>query len=436
MPQGTSSDEPYEDQGRRTPPPAYTPYDPRSSVPAGYEPRHNPRSSRNRRSPYHSPPSGAGGNRRHRTTPDTHTYSTRSSPPGDPHPFPSAYQSSVGAPPPGVKPIGHVVTHETNGSIKGAYIIDPDKTNESTGKVHFTTSNGAIDVDLAVLPASLSARTGQLSRKTADLALETSCGGIKLRMVRIVLFTSSFRRKLTENRAHIQRTTTVYVKSSNGNVIIFLPRSFQGILKTTAANGKVKFSEGIIDNMTSINTWGAGKIAFIGSTEGLPPIPPEAPAEEDDYYDDGGVNISFRGNGVRNPGSGFFNGARNFSIVGGTFSTFPADAQVFHSWSSGGPTTSSSSRGRGSGSGRRQRPSTTNFELQWDGSRVDASSSNGNVQIAYDDEDAFGSSGRWRSDLASSSDSRRAGSGGIRSNFVITGDSSWPSWTGIIGAVF
>jgi len=87
-----------------------------------------------------------------------------------------------------LKPIGHVVTYETNGSIKGAYIIDPDKTNESTGKVHLTTSNGAIDVDLAILPASLSARTRQLSRKTADLALETSCGGIKLRMVRTFTF--------------------------------------------------------------------------------------------------------------------------------------------------------------------------------------------------------------------------------------------------------
>ncbi len=190
----------------------------------------------------------------------------------------------------------------------------------------------------------------------------------------------------------------------------------------------MKFSEGIIENMTSINTWGAGKVAFIGSTEGLPPIPPEAPAEEDDYGEEG-VNISFRGNGVRSPGSGFFNGARNFSIVGGTFNTFPADAQVFTGWSSPGATTSLSSR-RGSSS-RRQRQTTTDFELQWDGSRVEASSSNGNVQIAYDDEDAFGSSGRWKSEVVSS-DSRRAG--GVRSNFVITGD--WPSWTGIMGAVF
>jgi len=237
-----------------------------------------------------------------------------------------------------------------------------------------------------------------------------------------------------ENRAHIQRTTSVYAKSSNGNVHIFIPRSFRGILKTTTANGKMKFSEGILDNMTSINTWGAGKVAFIGNTEGLPPIPPETPAEEPDDYEEEGVNISFRGNGIRAPGSGFFNGARNFSIVGGTFNTYPADAQVFHSWSSAGPrttTSSSSRRGPNIRRSQRQTASTTDFELQWGGSRVEANSSNGNVQIAYDDEDAFGSSGRWKSEVASS-DSRRTG--GMRNNFVITGD--WSSWTGIMGAVF
>ena len=182
--------------------------------------------------------------------------------------------------------------------------------------------------------------------------------------------------------------------------------------------------------MTPLSNWGTGTIAFIGDTDGLPPIPPEDPVEEDSDYVQEGVNISFGGNGVRNPGSGFFNGARNFSIVGGTFSTYPADAHVFHSWSSPGPAMNASSGSHRAP--RRQSQAAMDLEAEWDGSRVDASSSNGNVQVAYDDEDAFGSSGKWKSDLPS----RRNGSGGgggVRSNFVIAaGD--WPSWTGFMGA--
>ena len=64
---------------------------------------------------------------------------------------------------------------------------------------------------------------------------------------------------------------------------------------------------------------------------------------------------------------------------------------------------------------------------------MDASSSNGNVQVAYDDEDAFGSSGKWKSDLPSRHNGSGGGGGGVRSNFAIAaGD--WPSWTGFMGA--
>lgn len=158
------------DDGEQTPPPAYTPLDPTREYdrPPYDQPRHN-----NNRYSYHSPSSQG---RHHRSTPG---YSTP--PPPTPGP-PSSASSSVGAPPPGTKALGHVSIHETNGSIKGAYIIDPDKTMESSGKAELTTSNGAIDVDLAVLPPST--RTGIPSRKTANLLFESSCGSIKLRLVR------------------------------------------------------------------------------------------------------------------------------------------------------------------------------------------------------------------------------------------------------------
>ena len=110
--------------------------------------------------------------------------------------------------------------------------------------------------------------------------------------------------------------------------------------------------------MTPLSNWGTGTIAFIGDTDGLPPIPPDDPVEEDDYVGEG-VNISVGGNGVRNPGSGFFNGARNFSIVGGTFSTYPGDAHVFHSWSSPGTAMNASSRAP-----RRQSQAAMNLEAE------------------------------------------------------------------------
>ena len=134
------------------------------------------------------------------------------------------------------------------------YIIDPEA-NESTGKVQLTTSNRAINVDLTVLPPSSSARMGQLSRKTAESVIERSCGDIKLimyvlsrhdcRRLTYIPFFNIRHNALVEmlareNRAYVQRTMTVYAKMSNGNVNIFIPRSFPGILKTTIANGKMQ----------------------------------------------------------------------------------------------------------------------------------------------------------------------------------------------------
>lgn len=232
------------------------------------------------------------------------------------------------------------------------------------------------------------------------------------------------------NRASMQRNMTVRARSSNGNVHICIPRSYHGMLTANTLNGRMKLSEGILENMTTVNGRGSEKVMFIGSTEGLPPIPAQTRDEEWDGGAGEGDNVSsffVRGNGIRAStfpqGGGFFQGASNVTVVGGTFNTFPGDAHVFYNKSSG---MSNSRRTQ-----RRPR-TTTEFELRWDGSRVDTFSANGNIQIAYDDEDAFGASGAWKSDVYNS-DSRRARSGGYN-NFVLTGD--WTAWTGIMGAIF
>ena len=232
-----------------------------------------------------------------------------------------------------------------------------------------------------------------------------------------------------EHRASTQRTTTVRARSSNGNVHICIPRSFRGMLTANTLNGRMKLSDGILENMTTVHGRGTEKVMFIGSTEGLPPIPPETRDEERDS--DSTPNFFIRSNGVRSSGfphgGGFFQGASNITVVGGTFTTIPGDAHIFYNKPSG----MAHSR-RASGTRRR-----TDFESRWDGSRVDAFSANGNIHIAYDDEDAFGASGSWKSDVYNSNSRRaRGGAGGVGgyNNFVITGD--WSAWTGIMGAIF
>ena len=232
-----------------------------------------------------------------------------------------------------------------------------------------------------------------------------------------------------DNRSNTQRTMTVRARSSNGNVHVCIPRSFRGMLTANTLNGRMKLSEGILENMTTVNGWGSEKVMFIGSTEGLPSIPAQTRDEGRDGSSAESNNTSnffIRGNNVRAStfpqGGGFFQGASNVTVVGGTFNTFPGDAHVFYNKSSG---TSNSRR-------TQRRPRATEFESRWDGSRVDTFSANGNIQIAYDDEDAFGASGAWKRDVYNS-DSRRTRGGGYN-NFVITGD--WTAWTGIMGAIF
>lgn len=199
------------------------------------------------------------------------------------------------------------------------------------------------------------------------------------------------------------------------------------MLTANTLNGRMKLSEGILENMTTVNGWGSEKVMFIGSTEGLPSIPEQTRDEEREGDGDNVSSFFIRGNGVRAStfpqGGGFFQGASNVTVVGGTFNTFPGDAHVFYNKSSSMPNSRRTQR----------RPrATTEFESRWDGSRVDTFSANGNIQIAYDDEDAFGASGAWKSDVYNS-DSRRA-RGGAYNNFVISGD--WTAWTGIMGAIF
>ena len=127
---------------RRTLPPAYMPYDRKSRCSGSMNPRSGNRRKR--------------GGRRHRSCiPDICAW------------LPSFPFRISGAPPPGVKPIGQVVTHETNESIKGTYIIDPDKMNEG---------------------ASTCSKTWRFRPSLHLQGLQTTCSslsrGIKLRMVK------------------------------------------------------------------------------------------------------------------------------------------------------------------------------------------------------------------------------------------------------------
>ncbi|KAK2459476.1 hypothetical protein APHAL10511_008510 [Amanita phalloides] len=311
----------------------------------------------------------------------------------------SSSPASVGTPPASALPKNGVSVHESNSSIRGCYIIDPEKDFSSRrgGKnLDLNTSNGSIDVDVAILPPA------RMSRNHVDINLHSSCGSINLRMHDTPTHLISSGR---ENRGQ-QRPMIVYAHSSNGKVHICIPRSFHGLISTTTHNGNIKFSEGIQANMTTMRRTNFGSrnaIVFIGDPpEGIPALSADE-SDSDGHFDESDNVFIF--NETHIPGrGGFFNGARNFTVHGASFNFFPGDATIVQGASSSGSRHGHPRRSTESSSSS---SSSSVFENAWQGHRVTATSSNGNIQIAYDDEHAFDLFGGWKQQSSEGTPRRR-----------------------------
>ncbi|KAF8626749.1 hypothetical protein AX15_004712 [Amanita polypyramis BW_CC] len=296
---------------------------------------------------------------------------------------------------------GCVQIKEVNSQIKGTYIIDPDKfNNPQRGRMmDLSTSNGSIDVDVAVVPPT---RAG--IRDKVELRLASSCGSVKMR-----LHDPPSQATPTSANANITRPVVINAKSSNGTVHLCIPRSYHGLISARSLNGSVKFSEGIKSSMTTVrknDASGPEVVFFVGDRTGLPELATAAAAaaaaaataaananHENDRYANGRNNLRLNNVLIESEsfGRSFFVGTSNFNI---------------------GPGGLMFNVRNGSRPGRREQRCTgpTPFESSWEGDRANCQTMNGTVQIAYDDEHAFGSFGGWARNNQGREGGRRGGS--------------------------
>ncbi|KAF8624164.1 hypothetical protein AX15_006017 [Amanita polypyramis BW_CC] len=243
-----------------------------------------------------------------------------------------------------LQPTNNVRIEETSSPITGTYIIDPEKSDNLRREknVNLSTTGGLIDVDVAVLPPT---RTG-----IAKLYFGTHDGEINLR-----LHSASVRTMpptVNTNGNSTLRPMTVDIRSINGNIHLRIPRAFRGFIWTLSQRGSVDCSGGVKANMTTVRKDRFNVVLFIGD------IPEEAVGQIVVSATDASQEKDTR-HDPRNKRD------EKYSIF-----DLPKRCEV-------------------------KLTVPTSFESGWEGDRIASKSINGNVQIAYDDEYAFGSQGGW-----------------------------------------
>ncbi|KAJ7488127.1 hypothetical protein FB451DRAFT_1025378, partial [Mycena latifolia] len=156
-----------------------------------------------------------------------------------------------------VKPTNFLSLHRANGSLKGAYIIDPrvripaamlpplapeEAEAGARRNVFLHTSNGSIDVDLFMLADA------DVKGKV-DMLIKSANGSITARI-----------------HAPTPARPPIHLKANgaNGSITLHLPRSFRGPVTIRARNGSVKFSGALTAQTTTFGEAERTRRCFVG----------------------------------------------------------------------------------------------------------------------------------------------------------------------------
>jgi hypothetical protein len=159
------------------------------------------------------------------------------------------------------KPCNNLSLSRPNSAIRGTYAIDPDmyiptsllpplgrgETEKDRKNLKLESSNGLIDVEVFLLGQRPSDGVKASRRTTIDI--KSSNGAITVK-----LNAPATPRKPFQLSAH----------THNGSVTIHLPRSFSGLLTTTATHGSINLSDSLMEHVTTFSEINSTKRCFVG----------------------------------------------------------------------------------------------------------------------------------------------------------------------------
>ncbi|KJA15295.1 hypothetical protein HYPSUDRAFT_48522 [Hypholoma sublateritium FD-334 SS-4] len=168
--------------------------------------------------------------------------------------------------PPNIKPSNFIRIMQPNARIKASWIIDPalriptaflppllpNETAATRQNLNLETRNGTVDADVYVMP------TRRADRKPSNQRLiihTSSTNGTVTTTVHDVVTSESEKTRLP---------LLISTSSANGRVFVYIPRSFQGLVRAEIRNGSLRYSSDVQALLTPLSDFNRTQRAFIG----------------------------------------------------------------------------------------------------------------------------------------------------------------------------
>jgi hypothetical protein len=196
-----------------------------------------------------------------------------------------APDSEVAPSAPAAKSANFISIVRIHGTIKGTYAIDPQLTIPTyllppvgEGESEASRKNmvlearyGSIDVDIVLVgdKSQLDDQKRDYNKKRTTLAMESSYGAVTAKVV------STFHALIPSLLTFLQRKSSacstafhLTAVSNHGSVTVYLPRSFQGLLKLSTIHGAIVLSDRLQEHTTTFNEVNSTRNCFVGDFSG------------------------------------------------------------------------------------------------------------------------------------------------------------------------
>ncbi|KAJ3512411.1 hypothetical protein NLJ89_g3541 [Agrocybe chaxingu] len=202
------------------------------------------------------------------SAPETSTHD----PPPSYTPFDSSESSQSGPRfplPRDVKPSNFTSLSIANSAIKGTWVVDPtlvipkeflaplakDETEENRKNLLLESKNGAVDVNIFVMPMRADALSVMKDRKRVITHCASRNGSVTAKIHDV---------QLPSHPNDLRPPLKASFHSLNGAINLYLPRSFRGPLRIRTFNGGIRFSDAVQSTLTQFSEVDRVRRSFLG----------------------------------------------------------------------------------------------------------------------------------------------------------------------------
>jgi len=167
----------------------------------------------------------------------------------------SAEPPSIVHPTPMPRACNYLSLYRPNSPIKGIYTLDPNlyipssllpplgrgESESNRKNLKLMSANGAIDVEIFLL--------GQGPSRRTTMDVKSSNGSVHVKL---------------NAPTNPRNPFHLFASSCNGSVTVRLPRSFRGLLTTTAMHGSINISHGLTELLTTFSEINSTRRCFVG----------------------------------------------------------------------------------------------------------------------------------------------------------------------------